>query len=262
MTARRTIRLLVLLAVVAPLAALAPRAAAPGDWERELAALRPVDPLAYFELAEEIADAAAADDDRELARRLFALAGLLDRRLARSSCLALADLAVDEQEHRRLTALAALLGGGGIAPPGAATSDGPSFAPGTAAALAVTEAFSHYRRGKGSRALTALRTPGALELLDSCDRFLYGGVHRFLEDCKLYRKELRPGLSEEDRVRMLRLEIALLTGDERPWSSELLYAGGRPLVEVDPDQLEDAFRTDASRPIYRGGRWVGEGSAP
>jgi len=254
--------LLTLLMTVATLTASAPRAAAAGGWERELEALRPVDPLAYFELGEEIADAAADEEERELARRLFRLSGLLDRRLARSSCLALADLAGDEQEHRRLTALAALLGGSGIAPPGAAEREGPSLEPGAAAALAVTEAFSHYRRGKGSRAMTALRTPGARELLDSCDRFLYGGVHRFLEDCKLYRGRLRPGLSEVDRVRMLRLEIALLTGEERPWSSELLYAGGRPLVEVDPDQLEEAFRTDGSRPVYRAGRWVPAGPTP
>ncbi|MCP3905429.1 MAG: hypothetical protein GY715_17530 [Planctomycetes bacterium] len=262
MTRALPVRLLALLVATSAIGASMAPVVAPAGWERDLEALRPVDPMAYFELGEEMADAAVDDAERELARRLFALAGLLDRRLARSACLALADLAGDEQEHRRLMALAALLGDGGIAPVGGSGLDGPWLEPGAPAALAVTEAFSHYRRGKGSRANTALRTPGAMELLQTCDRFLYGGVHRFLEDCKLYRGRLRPGLSEEDRVRMMRLEIALLTGDGRPWSSELLYAGGRPLVEVDPDQLEEAFGTDASRPIYRGGRWVPDGSVP
>ena len=227
--------------------------------------------MAYFVLAEEVADAAAeADEERMLARRLYGLAGGARPRASRAQRVPC------PRGHRRRTTRRAsatdspwpaLLGGGGIAPLGSAPEARGRAArtygdPAPPRRSRVTEAFSHYRRGKGSRAMTALRTPGARELLDSCDRFLYGGVHRFLEDCKLYRGKLRPGLSEEDRVRMLRLEIALLTGDERPWSSELLYAGGRPLVEVDPDQLEEAFRTDTSRPMYRGGRWVSEGSAP
>jgi hypothetical protein len=234
-----------------------PQSPAP-DWTDRLEALSPALPMAYFELAEEIADVAEDESQRALARRLFALAGLLDRDgLGRSACVALADMAEDELHRRRLLALASLLGGGGIgqaasAPLGAGMGE----APDPAAVLALTEAFSYYRRGRGPQAMAALRTPGAMELLTSCEQYLRGGADRFLEECGRYRGQLRPGLSDGDEVRMLRLEVALLAGAERPWSSDLLYGRGQPLIEVDPDRLEETFGVDASRPLYCAGRWV------
>jgi hypothetical protein len=59
----------------------ATQAAAGADrWRTRLESRRPEPPMAYFELAGELAVAAAASDeaDRDLARRLFALAGALD----------------------------------------------------------------------------------------------------------------------------------------------------------------------------------------
>jgi predicted GH43/DUF377 family glycosyl hydrolase len=55
---------------------------------------------------------------------------------------------------------------------------------------------------------------------------------------------------------MLRLEVALLSGAERPWSAELRLGGGGPLVEVDPGQLAETLGVDPGRSIYRDGRWV------
>src|SRR5262245_1831352 len=82
-------------------------------WTARLEALKPAEPLAYFELAEEVADVAADAQQRELARHLFALAGMLDtKRLGRSACLAIADLEENAVVKRRLLALASLLASG------------------------------------------------------------------------------------------------------------------------------------------------------
>src|SRR5690606_40590935 len=53
-------------------------------WEAQLEALQPQEPMRYFELAEEIADAATTPAERQLAQHLCALAGLLDRDRLRS----------------------------------------------------------------------------------------------------------------------------------------------------------------------------------
>jgi len=250
---------LTVVSIAAPASSSRPQPA--GRWTERLEELRPTLPMAYFELAEEIADEADNGEERALARRLFALAGVLDReRLGRSACLALADLAEREHDRRRLFALASLLGGAGI---GQAASGpfglGWGGTPDPSAVLAVTEAFSYFRRGEGSKALAALGEPGAMELLNACGPYLPGGVNRFLEECRSFRGRVRPHLSEADEVRMMRLEMALLAGSDRPWSSALLYGRGRPLIEVDPDRLEQTLQTDASRPLYRDGRWVEAG---
>ncbi len=130
-------------------------------WTLRLETLNPDDPMAYFELAEEIADASDDTQHRGRARHLFALAGVLDPpRLGRSACLALADLEPDEHAKRRLLALAALLderaGGLGRGPSGETTRYD------RAAAVAVTEAIGLYRKGNGAKALASLRAPGAI----------------------------------------------------------------------------------------------------
>ena len=224
-------------------------------WNTRLTTLAPTNPLAYFELAEEIADDSVDKSQRELARHLFALAGVLDpSRLGRSASLALADMEDREHVKRQLLALAALLDERG----GVAGWGQPDEAPqiSASAAVAVGEALSYYRRGRGPRALTALEAPGAVALLESAGGVLRGGAKRFMEDCKLYRGQRKPTITEDDLRRMLQLEAAVLAGVDRAWSGELLLGRGRPLVEVDPDNLQQTFGVDASRPYYRLGRWV------
>jgi hypothetical protein len=234
-------------------AALLAAAAAPGLEER-LSALRPQRPMSYFELAEEIADAPQDQAQRDLARRLFGLAGALDpRRLGRSACLALYDLEPDENAKRRLLILAALLdervAGGGREP------DRPVWAD-RAAALAVSEAIGHYRRGEGSKAINRINAPGAADLLESCGGMVFrGGPERFIEDCKTYRGARRPGVPASDLLTMLRFEAALLAGEKRSWSQDLLLGGGRPLLEVDPDRLADSLGADPALACWRAGRW-------
>ncbi len=224
-------------------------------WEAHLAALDPTNPLAYFELAEDIADDHVNAAQRDLARHLFALAGVLDpTRLGRSASLALADMEDREHVKRQLLALAALLdergGVAGWGQPVEATRISAS------AAVAVGEALSYYRRGRGSRALAMLETPGAMVLLESTGDVLRGGAKRFIEDCKLYRGRRKPMVTEDDLRRMLQMEAAVLADIDRAWSGQLLLGRGRPLVEVDPDNLPQTLGVDTSRPYYRRGRWV------
>ncbi|MHC5002160.1 MAG: hypothetical protein ACYTJ0_03475 [Planctomycetota bacterium] len=238
------------------------RDAAP-EWGERLEALRPGRPMEYFELAEEIADAAVEEVDRRLARELFGLAGVLDpARLGPSACLALADLETREHAKRRLRALAMLLSQRtGLAWPG---DEGAGAAAGsTAAVMAVVESFSLYRRGLGSRALAALRRPGAMELLRSIGHLLPGGVDRFTEDCRVYRGGHGvPQLTADDHTMLLRIEDALLGGGERRWSGQLLLSGGQPLVEVDPDRLASMLGVDPARPFFRRGRWAAQPGRP
>lgn len=225
------------------------------DWTDRLEALQPSDPLAYYELAEEVADRASDETQRDLAKRLFALAGILDSaRLGRSACLALISMETRPHIKRRLQALASLLGG-----------DTPTFnflqgEPRTTidpvTALNVSEALGFYRRGLGSRALGKLRDEETLALLNSLDGLLRGGAKRFLEDCKLYNGQVRPSLSEPNLTKMLQVERALLSGRDRAWTSELLLTNGAPLIEIDTQRLDFLLDVDASLCRYREGRWV------
>lgn len=223
------------------------------DLEARLAALEPSNPMAYFELAEEVADAARDEESLALAQRLFALAGALDApRLGRSACLALADLETHPRVKERLVALAWLLD----TRPGGFTGvrNGTDEAD-PAAALAVAEAIGNYRQGDGVRALAALRRPGAEEVLESCGHLFPGGAPRFTEDCRLYRGGRRPMLTDQDIVGLLRIERALLGGAERSWAGDLLLDRGRPLIEVDPDRLQETLGADPASACYRAGRW-------
>jgi len=237
------------------LAAESPETRFVADWTQRLEQLRPQEPARYLELAEEVADAASTPDERELARHLFALAGALEpERLGRSACLALADLEENPQSRKRLLALAALLPGVSGATPTDATPSAGDWSP--AAASAVGEALSYYRRGDGSQALLALKQPGADALLQRFGNMLPGGYQRFIEDCRLYHGQQAPTLSSADVIRMLRFESSILAGRERAWSSELLLSGGQALIEVDPTRLEESLNVDLRRPYNRNGRWV------
>lgn len=226
-----------------------------GEWLDRLEALNPADALAYFELAEEVADAAGDQPPHDLAKRLYALAGVLDQpRLGRSACLALALLEDHPQAKRRLLALAGLLDQrGGV---GSAHQTNPAGDLDPVAVMAVAEALSHYRKGQGARALAALARPGAMELLEAHGHVLRGGVRGFLEDCRSYRPPRKPALLPNDLMTMLRFEAALLAGPHRSWSSDLLLTNGQPLIEADPDRVADMLGVDASKPYFRHGRWL------
>lgn len=225
------------------------------DWSARLEALRPESPLGYFELAEEVADQALGDGQIVLANRLFALSAVLDTsRFGRSACLAMADLEPRPHVRRRLLAMASLLASASnravlLRPTSRDSLDAD-------AALHVVEAFSYYRRGLGRRAQKSLQKPGAMDLLETLDPLLQNGTQRFLEDCKLYEGKGRPSLSESILARMLRLEQALLSGDDRSWSAELLLKSGAPLIEIDIQRIDSMLDVNADRCVYRDGRWI------
>jgi hypothetical protein len=248
---------LVLAALVAVQGLRGPSTAAPpaaADREARLAALDPLVPLDYFELAEEIADSAVTADDRGLARTLFGLAGTLDRSLARSAALALAATSRDEAEARRLLAVAALVDERG----GASLLEAVT-PPSAAAAVGLSEAFSHFRRGQGSRALGSLKNPETDALLERFGPALTGGAARFREDCKAFRGGMRPELPPTERRNLLAIEEAALaaagSSKDRTWSSILVETADRPLLEVDAERLAEAFGVDPTRPYWRSGRW-------
>ncbi|MGI9013749.1 MAG: hypothetical protein ACR2GY_05795 [Phycisphaerales bacterium] len=229
-------------------------------WKLRLEALTPSDPEAYFLLAEEVADAAADDNERDLARHLFSLAAVLDpARLGNSAALALADLARDRTEKRAFLALAELMAQRRSEPDWSLKSVSTATTIDAGAAFELSEALSHYRLGQGARAERTLAndTPAA-QLLDRFGDSI-GGANRIRENLRHYRSGISPIKTHNELITMLRFEIALLEASEGlSWSSDLLLHRGQPLIEVDPSSLEETLHVDPTRNLYRNGRWVSE----
>ncbi|MHC5023417.1 MAG: hypothetical protein ACYTGG_05835 [Planctomycetota bacterium] len=238
----------------------APSARQEAPWMVRLEALSPDNPMAYFELAEEIADTTEDERELDLARHLFKLAGVLEPdRLGRSACLALADLEHIDHVRARYFVLASLLDNTAGLP--AWTRPDAAETISRTVALGVSEALGHFRQGQGPKAISTLRDSEALEFLERQEHLLPYGMKRFLADCNIYRGGRRPTLARVDILRMLRAEHSLLAGEARGWTSDLLLKKARPLVEVDPDRLPAEFGLSTNRPLYRNGRWIGVDSA-
>jgi hypothetical protein len=251
-------RSLVVSVVLAAFVLVSLGAAVAADWTKRLEALDPVRPSDYFELGEEVADAATTDEERELARTLYGLAGTLaPQEYGRSAALAQAALAGDERRRRTLVALAALLDAGD----GATLLDGP-LGGGQAspkAVVAVSEAFSHLRRGQGQRALASIKPADVAILFEAYAAIFQGGADRFREDARTYRGGTRPSPTTQQFILWLRIEEAVLSSldpaSERGWSSVLVETAGRPLLEVDTSALHEAFGIAPDRTVWRNGAW-------
>ena len=229
------------------------RGAAEGEWTTRLEALRPTDPLAYFLLAEEVAD---DGEDVELARHLFALAAALaPESYGRSACIALADLSDDDQQQRRLLAMASLLAASSDSGGDAAAMSTRWLDPEPTTALVVGEALSFYRRGAHSRAQSRLTRGDGLWLLDAVDGALPSATSRSIF-ADSGRARSAPRLSLPQVAQMLEVEAALLSGRDRAWSTDLTLTRGHPLIEVDPTRMDEAMGIDARRARYRNGQWV------
>ncbi|MBL9120210.1 MAG: hypothetical protein JNL80_09890 [Phycisphaerae bacterium] len=248
-----------LAASVALLTSIAATPFAGPDWSTRLAALDPSRPMDYFELGEEVADAATTPEERQLARRLYGLAGTLaPDLLGRSAALAQASLADDDRQRRTLLALASLLD---------ATSGGDLAAaqrprPAAESAVALSEAFSHLRRGQGPRASSTTKAPPVAALLDLYGTHLPGGPERFREDCRTFKSGLRPSYPMAQLLVMLEVEEAVLSAavpanEQRTllWSTALVETDGAPLLEVDVTKLDTALGVDPERPYWRKGQW-------
>ncbi len=222
--------------------------AADTRWNARLAKLDPVRPMDYLELAEEVADAATSEAERQLAGELFGFAGALDSaRLGRSAMLALASIAQTPQEKARATAAAELVGGRG------AIRRGLTAEPAQLEALA--RAISFHRRGEGRKALNALKQDNADALLELVGERLAGGADVFREECKATRAG-GAGVTDEDIIANgLLIELALRSGELRAPGLDLALQGDEPLIEIDLSDPVSTWRVDPSRAWWREGKW-------
>ncbi len=260
------------------------------DLDARLSALQPDAPMAYFELGEEVAYEAETVEERRLARWLYLIAYELDRagagELSRSVCLAMAEIAEDDQERAVLVALARAFGGGVIGSGGAARA-----APSTQddeAAFALATALGHFRAGEYDRAAAILSRPEVSSMLQRYENLL-GSASQLLREvnskpsCRECRNarvvkadldpradwrlcytcggDPGPGLDIRGLVAQLRVESMLLSGTRRSWSAQLVADGGAPLREVDPESLSARYGVDASRTVWRDGDWATPGPA-
>ena len=222
-------------------------------YAQQLAELKPSEPIAYFQLAEEISD--ALPDDAEairLARLLYGTAGRLDLEgLGSSSALAIAQITRDSKERMRLRAAATMLDPMqedvfGFGPGGSVDSE---------TALEISEAFGAFRTGRGQRLRQVLSDPARRQLLVEMEEQLPAGGVTWLETASRQSRG-RPELDRNSRAMMLRIEVRLLEGATPSWSSEALGGGAMPLLQITRDEIDEMLGGEPQRPYWRDGRWV------
>lgn len=257
--------------------------------EERLESLRPDDPMAYFDLGEEVAYEMGFLAGRNLARHLFVLSFELDRKsahprgLGASVCLALAELSMDVNEQRWLRALAESLGGSlhdmrwsaSFAVSG--SDQGPldlADAMGRAQAGDVRKLRSMLARFDVA---TMLRDAGMKP--DDAKEFVRT-LQREVDRLRAYppSREVRrttdgtmvveldpvtggnpgPSLTRDEYLEQLRVELLLLDGRPRTWAGQMLMGGGAPLRDIDPRELAPYFGVDPAKSEFRvpkGAEW-------
>ncbi|GMV26278.1 MAG: hypothetical protein AMXMBFR58_23090 [Phycisphaerae bacterium] len=270
----------------------------PFDLEHRLAELRPGNPEGYLRLGEDVAAAATDNLGRGLARRLYTLAFVLDRRRANTSvwptatsaCLALAELATTQADRQWLEALARSIDRRLAVPEWTTAAQDPVD---SATAYLATVFVGLVRSGDTIRAERVLAQPGVRDVIRRYERLLSpynqpGGlaeleremtrwpcpecagkrvVRRFQSNppqfrlCSVCRGTLGPDLSPQTLSAQLRFESRLLAGTARSWAAQVISDDGAPLRDVDPGELPGAMGVDPSLVIWRDGRWVAESSA-
>lgn len=255
------------------------------DFEARMEALLPNDPMSYFELAEEVGVEWPDDAGRQLARELFVLAYEIDRRvegrLGASVCLALADIAPDDDERRRLLALASMFRARAVDIAGRSGAGGAIAA--REAAFSLATALGWYRSGDYARAAGILARPEVGGLLAAYGGAIGGADRVLLEirtrpSCRQCRNQrvvrdtLNPNATErlcptcnglpgprltpEQFLMHLRLESMLLSEGAPSWSAQLIADQGAPLRVVDPEGLARRYGVDPARTLRRDGRWT------
>jgi hypothetical protein len=234
------------------------------QWNARLLALDPARPADYFNLAEEISDAFPAqatgvagstatnaaqnEAQRELARQLFALAGALNTPIfGRSAMLAISELAISTQSRERALAAAEIVGGRG--------EKKSVFRPESAQIEALARAFSFYRKGMGTKALSALRQSDADALLDAISDAIPGGAAAMRVECKSMRANTRVYLDPQHERTLMLIELALRRGELRGLGLDIVVHGDRPLIEIDRDDVASLWQIDPKRVWWRDGAW-------
>ena len=187
--------------------------------------------------------------DRALARHLAALAGAVDiRATGRSAALFLLEHAPLGADRSRLRAVASLLD---------PSSDRVVEAEERAgAAMALLQAFSHYRRGEGGRAKEWLERAGAAALLDRQPAVLPGGSARFRAECDAMRQSGPPVVTPSQVEALHALVAAAASGEPRSWSEAIVLEGASPLPELNVSDPGAVFGVDPRASVWRGGAWA------
>jgi hypothetical protein len=263
----------------------------PPEITEKLVRLRPEDPQAYFNLAEEVADIAVEPAQIELARALYVLAFDLDRRpgrpgaLSASAALGLAQIERLERDRRWLRALAGSLDKRYVQQDWS-----------VAAAASISEETAHRaatvlglaRSGDGREARKLIEDKSVMDVLRRYERAIgssgeTGAISRItkyaqqwpcpecgnarvvskaveggaaLRLCSTCRGNPGPKLSEDEFIAQLRFESYLLNGIQRSWAAQTIVDEGAPLRDPDPADLPDAMGIDVTRPYWRAGAWV------
>jgi hypothetical protein len=261
--------------------------AAPGgpaaELERQLLALRPDDPMSYFNLGESIGYAAGGDRAAlELARQLLLLAAVLDRASAQpiglepSVALALADLAGTDQDRRMLLdaaeALAIESAAGHQLPrwPVDLTSTTTDDLP-----LRVAQTLARARANDGARVRRELERAPIEDTLRHAG-LRPGDVQRIMTELRIVQEpghcpgcrsnraaQVRtaqgapalvrcptcggnPGasLSAEDYMLFIRAEALVLGVRAEGWTTDLFLTDHEPLRDTSFDDLLDLYRVD------------------
>ncbi|MCA9310800.1 MAG: hypothetical protein KDA21_06315 [Phycisphaerales bacterium] len=280
-----TRRTLIMMIAAATLSLAPARASAPeiNPWagvvnlDERLAALSPDNPIAYFELAEEVAYEMPDVGGRRLARHLYVLAFEADRNaprplgLGRSVCIALADMSTQPDERRWLFALAAVLGD---------TTTSVNWDPqirdatSTETAMALAEALGYFRAMDYRKAHRLLIRDDVEALFNQYDHVVEQGRDiNFMTTDAIGCPECRnsrvvrsggtrenpyrlcatcggnpgPRLSGDEFLAQLRLESVLLNANHHSWSAQVTVDGGEPLRDVEPDELAASFSVDPTR---------------
>ena len=220
-------------------------------WQDRLEALKPSDPMAYFLLAEEVHDDAPTDPRaRRLAARLFGTAGRLDPDgLASSAALAIAEIMADDNEAQRMRAVARMLDARQIGEQVNLRNDEVD----AETAFEIAGGLARLRSGRSGSMRKLLGDSVIMTALRPYDQALPGGLNWLKSVSE--RRSGRPDLSRDELVQMLRMEVRLMEGDQPSWSSEVLGIHGRPLLEVQRDEIEDLLGGDPDRPYWRDGQW-------
>lgn len=260
------------------------------DLLERMQSLEPSDPMAYFELAEELAYLSVVSPNQRrtavrMAEQLYVLAYELDKgsgaqsTLGASVCFGLADIA-PTTERDWLLALAASFGSArGVMIGGERDQSGDA----DHARFDAAEALGRYRAVERRPLAAIMRRTDVREQMiragvdprdaDWAAGLLAKGLDRpFCPECRNQRlartgtsdqsieqtlcgtcfgnPEPEPPLSTEELRRMLAIEAELLGASPRSWSAQSAIGGWRPIPDLDPSGLAERYGVDPDRPYW------------
>lgn len=225
-----------------------PAVTEPPVWVDRLEQLDPARPLEYFELAEEVADAAETAEQRSLALELFAIAGQLDfDQLGQSSILAIGYFSEDPVQKQRLRIAANLLSRERLFQ----DSDRDGTLSSQEDQLRFGQMLGAVRAGENQQARELLAYPGVRALLFEYGDLLGLDPASFLETLE---SRSRTTTSSE-LTRQLLVEWTVLDRPGLNWSAELLASGGAPLTVIDILDMGALLGAEVDRPYWRSGGW-------